>query len=85
MAIAELMMPKLGESIMEATILKWHKKVGDYVKFDDVQNQTLAVNLLSGSLTFEQLVVQSFRSLLSLFHFYNFSSEANLQTLIGEV
>jgi 2-oxoglutarate dehydrogenase E2 component (dihydrolipoamide succinyltransferase) len=35
MAIAELMMPKLGESIMEATILKWHKKVGDYVKFDE--------------------------------------------------
>jgi 2-oxoglutarate dehydrogenase E2 component (dihydrolipoamide succinyltransferase) len=28
-------MPKLGESIMEATILKWHKKVGDYVKFDE--------------------------------------------------
>jgi 2-oxoglutarate dehydrogenase E2 component (dihydrolipoamide succinyltransferase) len=35
MAIAELVMPKLGESIMEATILKWHKKVGDYVKFDE--------------------------------------------------
>ena len=35
MAIAELVMPKLGESIMEATILKWHKKVGDYVKLDE--------------------------------------------------
>lgn len=35
MAIAELVMPKLGESIMEATILKWHKKVGDYVKQDE--------------------------------------------------
>jgi 2-oxoglutarate dehydrogenase E2 component (dihydrolipoamide succinyltransferase) len=35
MAIAELVMPKLGESIMEATILKWHKKVGDYIKFDE--------------------------------------------------
>lgn len=35
MAIVELVMPKLGESIMEATILKWHKKVGDYVKFDE--------------------------------------------------
>jgi 2-oxoglutarate dehydrogenase E2 component (dihydrolipoamide succinyltransferase) len=35
MAIAELVMPKLGESIMEATILKWHKKVGDHVKLDE--------------------------------------------------
>ncbi|MES2003572.1 MAG: dihydrolipoamide acetyltransferase family protein [Bacteroidota bacterium] len=35
MAIAELVMPKLGESIMEATILKWHKQVGDPVKQDE--------------------------------------------------
>ena len=35
MAIAELIMPKMGESIMEATILKWHKKVGDHVKLDE--------------------------------------------------
>ncbi len=35
MAIAELVMPKLGESIMEATILKWHKLVGDHVKLDE--------------------------------------------------
>ncbi len=35
MAIAELVMPKLGESIMEATILKWHKQVGDFVKHDE--------------------------------------------------
>ncbi|HJV20738.1 MAG TPA: dihydrolipoamide acetyltransferase family protein [Sediminibacterium sp.] len=35
MAIAELIMPKLGESIMEATILKWHKNVGDTVKLDE--------------------------------------------------
>ena len=28
-------MPKLGESIMEATILKWHKKPGDQVKMDE--------------------------------------------------
>jgi 2-oxoglutarate dehydrogenase E2 component (dihydrolipoamide succinyltransferase) len=35
MAIAELVMPKLGESIMEATILKWHKKPGDAVKQDE--------------------------------------------------
>ncbi|HUX85160.1 MAG TPA: dihydrolipoamide acetyltransferase family protein [Chitinophagaceae bacterium] len=29
-------MPKMGESIMEATILRWHKKEGDYVKEDEM-------------------------------------------------
>jgi len=28
-------MPKMGESIMEATILRWHKKQGDAVKMDE--------------------------------------------------
>src|SRR5215216_3931414 len=35
MAIVDLVMPKLGESIMEATILKWHKNPGDPVKMDE--------------------------------------------------
>lgn len=35
MAIVELVMPKLGESIIEATILSWNKKVGDAVKQDE--------------------------------------------------
>jgi len=35
MAIVDLVMPKMGESIMEATILRWHKKVGDHVKQDE--------------------------------------------------
>ncbi|HEY0272218.1 MAG TPA: dihydrolipoamide acetyltransferase family protein [Chitinophaga sp.] len=35
MAIVELVMPKMGESIMEATILRWHKKVGDAVNADE--------------------------------------------------
>ena len=35
MAIIDLVMPKLGESIMEATILKWHKGPGDQVKMDE--------------------------------------------------
>ena len=35
MAIVELVMPKMGESIMEATVLKWHKKPGDQVKMDE--------------------------------------------------
>jgi len=35
MAIVDLVMPKLGESIMEATILKWHKQPGDPVSMDE--------------------------------------------------
>lgn len=35
MAIVDLVMPKLGESIMEATVLKWTKKVGDNVQQDE--------------------------------------------------
>src|SRR6187402_2373287 len=35
MAIVDLVMPKLGESIMEATILKWHKNPGDAVAMDE--------------------------------------------------
>jgi len=35
MAIVDLIMPKMGESIMEATVLKWHKKPGDHVKMDE--------------------------------------------------
>lgn len=35
MATVDLVMPKMGESIMEATILKWHKQVGDPVKMDE--------------------------------------------------
>ncbi len=35
MAQVELIMPKMGESIMEATILKWVKNVGDTVDIDE--------------------------------------------------
>jgi 2-oxoglutarate dehydrogenase E2 component (dihydrolipoamide succinyltransferase) len=35
MALVDLVMPKMGESIMEATILRWYKKVGDLVKMDE--------------------------------------------------
>jgi 2-oxoglutarate dehydrogenase E2 component (dihydrolipoamide succinyltransferase) len=35
MATVDLVMPKMGESIMEATVLKWHKKPGDTVKMDE--------------------------------------------------
>jgi 2-oxoglutarate dehydrogenase E2 component (dihydrolipoamide succinyltransferase) len=35
MSLVDLVMPKLGESIMEATILKWHKKPGDAIAQDE--------------------------------------------------
>lgn len=35
MAVVDLVMPKMGESIMEATVLKWHKKPGDSVRMDE--------------------------------------------------
>ena len=35
MSMVDLIMPKLGESIVEATILKWHKKAGDKVEMDE--------------------------------------------------
>jgi 2-oxoglutarate dehydrogenase E2 component (dihydrolipoamide succinyltransferase) len=35
MSLVDLVMPKLGESIMEATILKWYKSVGDTIQLDE--------------------------------------------------
>ena len=35
MAHVELIMPKMGESIMEATILRWVKNVGDKIAMDE--------------------------------------------------
>ncbi|MHB8907167.1 MAG: biotin/lipoyl-containing protein, partial [Melioribacteraceae bacterium] len=34
--LIDVPMPKMGESITEGTILKWHKKVGDIVKRDEI-------------------------------------------------
>jgi 2-oxoglutarate dehydrogenase E2 component (dihydrolipoamide succinyltransferase) len=31
----EVVMPKMGESIMEGTVISWHKKVGDVVELDE--------------------------------------------------
>ncbi|MCB0752263.1 MAG: 2-oxo acid dehydrogenase subunit E2, partial [Ignavibacteriae bacterium] len=35
-SIVEIPMPKMGESVMEGTIIKWHKKVGDSIKSDEI-------------------------------------------------
>jgi 2-oxoglutarate dehydrogenase E2 component (dihydrolipoamide succinyltransferase) len=35
MAIVDLIMPKLGESIIEATVLKWNKNIGDAIQQDE--------------------------------------------------
>ncbi|MBU0560437.1 MAG: 2-oxoglutarate dehydrogenase, E2 component, dihydrolipoamide succinyltransferase [Bacteroidetes bacterium] len=34
--VIEIPMPKMGESVMEGTIIKWHKKKGDSVKKDEI-------------------------------------------------
>lgn len=33
--IFEVKMPKMGESLTEGTLIKWHKKLGDFVKKDE--------------------------------------------------
>lgn len=35
MAIYELLLPKMGESVAEATVIKWNKQVGDRVDVED--------------------------------------------------
>ena len=32
----DVIMPKMGESVSEGTIIKWHKKKGDKVKRDEI-------------------------------------------------
>lgn len=34
--LIDVVMPKMGESVTQGTILKWHKKVGDKVNKDDI-------------------------------------------------
>ncbi|MBN1302372.1 MAG: 2-oxoglutarate dehydrogenase, E2 component, dihydrolipoamide succinyltransferase [Melioribacteraceae bacterium] len=34
--LIDVPMPKMGESVMEGTIIKWHKKVGDKVERDEI-------------------------------------------------
>ncbi|MFA5658923.1 MAG: biotin/lipoyl-containing protein, partial [Oscillospiraceae bacterium] len=34
--LIDIVMPKMGESVMEGTIIKWHKKAGDFVKEDEI-------------------------------------------------
>lgn len=35
MSIVEVVMPQLGESLTEGTIIKWHKKAGDKIRKDE--------------------------------------------------
>ncbi|GJQ63539.1 MAG: dihydrolipoamide acetyltransferase component of pyruvate dehydrogenase complex [Melioribacteraceae bacterium] len=34
--LVDIPMPKMGESVMEGTIIKWHKEVGDKVDLDEI-------------------------------------------------
>ena len=35
MARYQLLLPKMGESVAEATIIKWNKNTGDYIEADE--------------------------------------------------
>src|SRR5579859_3391615 len=35
MAKYQLLLPKMGESVAEATIIKWNKNIGDYIEADE--------------------------------------------------
>lgn len=34
--LIDIVMPKMGESVMEGTIIKWHKKIGDKIERDEI-------------------------------------------------
>jgi 2-oxoglutarate dehydrogenase E2 component (dihydrolipoamide succinyltransferase) len=36
MIIYEFILPKIGEGIIEATIVKWHKRMGEQVQEDEI-------------------------------------------------
>jgi 2-oxoglutarate dehydrogenase E2 component (dihydrolipoamide succinyltransferase) len=35
MALVQMIMPKMGESVMEGTVLRWYKKIGDRIEQDE--------------------------------------------------
>ena len=51
MARIELIMPKMGESVSEATIISWNKNIGDLIEIDDTssffQSQTSSKQLFT--------------------------------------
>ncbi|HCN24648.1 MAG TPA: hypothetical protein DIS65_04690, partial [Candidatus Marinimicrobia bacterium] len=34
--VTDVVMPKMGESIVEGTILEWRKEVGDSIEVDEI-------------------------------------------------
>jgi len=36
MRIYEFFLPKIGEGIIEATVVRWHKQVGEFIKEDEI-------------------------------------------------
>jgi pyruvate dehydrogenase E2 component (dihydrolipoamide acetyltransferase) len=32
----DIIMPKMGESVSEGTIIRWHKKIGEQIKRDEI-------------------------------------------------
>ena len=46
----DVLMPKLGESITEGTILEWKKSVGDDIKKDERQKSEIAAAVTSDAI-----------------------------------
>ena len=44
--ITEIVMPKMGESINEGTILEWRKKVGDTIELDEIPLRLVQIRLI---------------------------------------
>src|SRR5689334_9501403 len=59
--MSDIIVPALGESVSEATILKWYKKPGDAVKMDELlleletEKVTLEVNAMNAGV-FETVI-----------------------------
>ena len=60
MAIVEVKVPQLSESVAEATLLQWKKKVGDAVAIDDcLEWQTALAFACCGDDGFSEIHVNS--------------------------
>ena len=54
----DIVMPKMGESVMEGTIIKWYKKVGDRVKKDEPCLKLVPIKWILKSLPLMKVILQ---------------------------
>ncbi|GIQ98166.1 MAG: hypothetical protein CM15mP4_0030 [Candidatus Neomarinimicrobiota bacterium] len=56
--ITEIVMPKMGESINEGTILEWRKKVGDTIGLDEILLEIAQIRLIQKYHLHEGVIVE---------------------------